>query len=283
MLKLGVIADAHLCPEGAEVWGSQNDHVTKDPEEGYRLALDLCAREGVDAVVLLGDLSQSGDDESLERGLKLAAETGLATWAVSGNHDCFERTGTLESATRRLGAENVRLATLAGEPTGEGLRVAGAGVASGDWGYAAGGTPNAHAWGDEPALWLAHYPILSFVDEVHEAGFVYGDDLEDREEIARPLLERQAPTVVVNGHLHLRDAQTRGGVLQLSCAALVEPPFEVTLVELGFEEESFFVRRRSGPVLPMPDGVQIPALSPAREEWVFEGGAWHAVVGAAVR
>ena len=58
MLKLGVIADAHLCPEGAEVWGSQNDHVTEDPEEGYRLALDLCAREGVDAVVLLGDLSQ---------------------------------------------------------------------------------------------------------------------------------------------------------------------------------------------------------------------------------
>ena len=177
----------------------------------------------------------------------------------------------------------MRLATPAGEPTGEGLRVAGAGVASGDWGYAAGGTLNAHAWGDEPALWLAHYPILSFVDEVHEAGFVYGDDLEDREEIARPLLGRQGPTVVVNGHLHLRDARTRGGVLQLSCAALVEPPFEVTLVELGFEEESFFVRRRSGPVLPMPDGVQIPALSPAREEWVFEGDAWHAVVGAAVR
>ncbi len=280
MLKLGVIADAHLCPGGAEVWGSQNDHVTEYPDEGYRLALNLCAREGVDAVLLLGDLSQSGDDESLERGLKLAAETGLTTWVVSGNHDCFERTGALESAVERVGAENARLATPAGEPAGEGLRVAGAGVESGDRGYAAGGTPNARAWGEEPALWLAHYPVLSFADEVHEADFVYGDDLEDREEVARPLLERQAPTVVVNGHLHLRDARTRESVLQLSCAALVEPPFEVTLIEVGFEEESFFVRRMSRPVLPMPDGVRLPALSPARGEWVFEGGAWRATVGA---
>lgn len=280
MLKLGVIADPHLCPGGAEVWGSQNDHVTEDPEEGYRLALDLCVREDVDAVVLLGDLSQSGDGESLERGLKLAAETDLATWVVSGNHDCFERTGALESAVERVGAKSVCLATPTGKPAGEGLRVAGAGVESGDWGYAASGTPNAPAWGSEPALWLAHYPALSFADEVHEAGFVYGDDLEDREEIAHPLLERQASTVAINGHLHLRDTRTRGSVLQLSCAALVEPPFDVTLVELGFEEESFLVRRRSSPVLPMPDGIRVPALAATRGEWVFGGGAWHTVVGA---
>ena len=92
---------------------------------------------------------------------------------------------------------------------------------------------------------------------------MYGDDLEGRKEISRPLLECQTPTVVVNGHLHLRDARTQESVLQLSCASLVEPPSDVMLVALGFEEESFFVHRGSGPVLPVPDGVRLPALSPA--------------------
>ena len=85
-LRLGILADPHLVPD---------DHATDGDMARYRSALRRCIREGVDGLALLGDLSWSGDDASLEAGLRLAARTGLAVWAVSGNHDLGEREDAL--------------------------------------------------------------------------------------------------------------------------------------------------------------------------------------------
>jgi calcineurin-like phosphoesterase family protein len=254
-----------------------------DTMKRYRLALRRCVREDVDGVALLGDLSWSGDGESLEAGLRLAAKTGRRVWTVSGNHDCGERVDALARAVRWIGEENVRLATPEGEVVGGGLRVAGMGVASENWGYTArsGGEPDVLGWGDELVVWLSHYPMISFAEKASRAGLYYGDnDLEDLEEAARPLLERPAPTIVVNGHMHMRDACVAGKVLQISCAALVEPPFELTFLDIEREGDRITVRKESAPVAPLPDDVRLPVLSPANQGWVFEAGAW-CPVGAA--
>jgi hypothetical protein len=97
------------------------------------------------------------------------------------------------------------------------------------------------------------------------------------EEVARPLLARSAPTVVVSGHIHMRHACAAGKVLQLSCAALVEPPFEITFLDFEIDTQvrgdRIVVRRRSVPLV-SPSAVNCPVLSPPRQEWVFEAGEW---------
>ena len=109
--------------------------------------------------------------------------------------------------------------------------------------------------------WFTHYPAISFSEEVSSAGLVYGDNLEDLEEVARLLLGREAPTVVVNGHVHLRATRIEGPVLQVSCAALVEPPFEVTLLDLvKLGGGRVKVRRESTSLT-----VRSPAFSPPRQ------------------
>ncbi|MDP8926459.1 MAG: metallophosphoesterase family protein [Actinomycetota bacterium] len=276
-MRLGIVADAHLGSAGTRVPAFHVEYGNSDTLTAYRLALRRCVREGADGLVLLGDLSHSGDEESLKAGVRTAAEAGLAVWAASGNHDCFLREDAFADAVRQVGADNVRLLTPEGEAAEEGLRLAGFSVESGSWGYAAGqaGRPHVSKWGDDECVaWFTHYPAISFSGEVSSAGLVYGDNLEDLEEVARLLLGREAPTVVVNGHVHLRATRIEGPVLQVSCAALVEPPFEVTLLDLEkLGGGRVKVRRESTPLVPSL-AVRPPAFSPPRQEWAFEEGAW---------
>jgi hypothetical protein len=179
--------------------------------------------------VLLGNLSQSGDNKSLETGVRLAAETGRRVWTVSGNHDCFERLDALEVAMRRVAADNVRLASPAGEVVGREPRVAGLCPMSGSRRYRArsNGGRGAEAWGDDPTVWLSPYPMVSFAEEVSSASLIYGDDLEDREEVAQPLLTRSAPTVVVSGHVRLwHDCEKISFALNPSRLRLFDPDTE---------------------------------------------------------
>jgi predicted phosphodiesterase len=275
-LRLGIIADAHLSPSGTRVSSSHTEYENTDTMVAYRLALRRCLWEDVDGVALPGDLSQSGDDESLEAGVKMAAESGLKVWAVAGDHDCSQREDALAGAIRRVGADTVRLVTPKGEAVGGGPRVAGLSVTSGNRGYAAGpdGKPDVSGWEVDPVVWLTHFPMISFSEQVSRAGLIYGNDLEDLEEVAQPLLGRSAPTVVVNGHIHLRNTRAKGKVLQVSCAALLDPPFEVTLLDLEPEGDRLVLRRESVALVPSLSG-RVPTFSPPRQEWVFEAGAWR--------
>lgn len=269
-LRLGILADPHLVP---------NDHATDGDMARYRSALRRCVREGVDGLALLGDLSWSGDDASLEAALRLAARTGLAVWAISGNHDLGEREDALAGVVRRVGAKNVRLATPAGEVFGgEDVRVAGLCVASDDYGYTAHSDerPDVSGWGEETVVLMSHYPMISFRERAEREGVYYGDnDLENLEEVTRPLLGRAAPTVVINGHMHMRDDCAAQQVLQISCAALTQPPFDVTLLDLETGGGGISVGVERIPVAPSPDDVRLSTLSPTRLRWVFEEGTWH--------
>lgn len=285
-MRFGIIADAHLRPVGTgfpPALGFPSvpyEYERSDDIVRYRRALGRCVEEGVEVVALLGDLSRIGDAESLETGLKLAARTGRAVWAVSGNHECYGRVDALARAVRWIGADNVRLATPLGEVVEGGIRIAGIGVTSENRGYTACSDerPDVSGWKDELVVWLSHYPMVSFAEKASAAGLWYGDnDLEDLEETARPLLERRAPTVVISGHMHIRDDLVSEKVLQVACAALMEAPFEITLLDLQIEDGRISVRKESVPIVPSPPDVELPVLSPPRQEWVFEAGEWSSV------
>ena len=271
-MRLGILADPHLVPD---------DHTTNGDMARYRSALRRCVREGVDGLALLGDLSWSGDAASLETGLRLAARTGLVVWVVSGNHDLGEREDALAETVRRVGAENVRLATPAGEVfSDKSIRVAGLCVASDNYGYTARSDerPDVSGWGEKPMVLLSHYPMISFRERAEREGVYYGDnDLENLEEVARPLLGRPAPTVVVNGHMHMRDDCAAEKVLQISCAALTQPPFDLTLLDLETGGGRISVGVERIPVASSPDDVHLSPLSPARLRWIFEEGTWRQV------
>ncbi|MBV9454318.1 MAG: metallophosphoesterase [Rubrobacter sp.] len=232
-------------------------------------------KENVDALVLLGDISHSCR-ETLESGVRLAAEAGLPVWAVAGNHDLIGRTEALDEVVQRVRMSNVRLATPQGEVVDEGLRIAGFSITNGDWGYIPRSTDrlDTSEWGDGPVLLISHYPIISFSDEVSGTGLMYGDDLEDLEEIAQPLLERPEPTVVLSGHIHIRYACVVENVLQVSCPALVEPPFEITLLDIAFEGRRIAVRMESVPLI-SSFPIRVSGLSPPRQKWVFEAQGWR--------
>jgi predicted phosphodiesterase len=293
-LRLGIVADPHLSPAGthfASVLGFPSvltEFAMYNAMVRYRRALKWCIREGADGLALLGDLSWSGDTESLGAGLRLAARTGRAVWSVSGNHDCGERVDAMARAVRQVGAENVRLATPSGEVFGAGgVRVAGLCVSSENYGYTAflDERPDVSGWGDEPVVLLSHYPMISFRERAEREGLYYGDnDLENLDEVQRPLLEREAPTVVVNGHIHRRDACAEEKVLQVSCSALYEPPYEITLLDLEAEVGRLSIRVERIPVAPSSDeDARLSILSPARQRWVFDEGAWYSVESAEPR
>ena len=292
-MRLGIVADPHLSPAGtrlASVLGFPSvptEFAVYNAMVRYRRALKRGVQEGADGLALLGDLSWSGDAESLGAGLRLAARSafGRPVWTVSGNHDCGERVDAMTRAVRRLGAENVRLATPEGEVFGAGgVRVAGLCVNSENYGYTAflDERPDVSGWGDEPVLLLSHYPMISFRERAERAGLYYGDnDLENLDEVQRPLLEREAPTIVVNGHMHRRDACTEEKVLQVSCAALYEPPYEITLLDLEAEGGRLSVYVERLPVAPSSEeDARLSILSPAQQRWVFDGGAWYPVESA---
>ena len=123
------------------------------------------------------------------------------------------------------------------------------------------------------------------IERAEREGLYYGDnDLENLDEVQQPLLEREAPTVVVNGHIHRRDACAEEQVLQVSCSALYEPPYEITLLDLEAEESRLSVRVERIPVAPSSDeDARLSILSPARQRWVFDEGAWYSVESAEPR
>lgn len=275
VLRLGVVADPHLAPSGTGPRSYHNEYRMEDAGTRFRLAMARCAREGVDAVALPGDLSHFGDGGSLSEGVRIAGESGLPVLAVAGNHDVVGRAGALAEAVVGSGAANVRLARPGGELVG-GVRLAGFSVTQGTSRFSGRslGDFDVEGWGEGPAVVVTHYPVVSLAEKVAAEGLKYPGDLEDLPSVAGPLLRRTAPTVVVHGHAHVRDALVSGGVLQISCAALVEPPFEATFLDVTEEDVRVSVRSERVPIAPSPDGARLPVLSPQKQGWVFEEGAW---------
>jgi predicted phosphodiesterase len=265
-IRFGVLTDVHVVQDVTRQEAWHNPYDFAGVENRRDRALRLFESEAADRLLLLGDLAHDGDLPSLRRGLRPGA-FAAAQLAVGGNHDGGRPTRALS----RAGAESLKLPGWRAVSHGP-VRVAGLRVAHrARLGWASARPPALATWGDAPVLLGSHFPVLSRKRPLAARGLPYAGDLIDRPALAQTLLGRPAPTVVACGHLHVRDSAASGSVLQLGFGAMIEPPFEATLLELVVNGGSVEVTRVAHE-LDEAREERDPRLVPARETWRFEPG-----------
>lgn len=266
IVRFGVLTDLHEVQDPTRQAAWHNAYDFAGVEARRKRALELFAEAGVDRLLLLGDLAHDGDLPSLRRMLRPDG-LDVPMLAVGGNHDG-------PRPTERLAAAGPPSLTLPGwRAVRHGaVRVAGLRVvrrARRRWGAAR--PPVLATWGGDPVVLASHFPLLSRATTLTKRKLPYAGDLIDRMAVAGPLLARSAPTLVACGHLHVRDSASRGSLLQLGFGAMVEPPFEATVLELevdGGAVEVTRVAHELGKAREQRD----PRLVPARETWRFAPG-----------
>ena len=265
MARVGVLTDVHVVQDNSRRASWHNVYDFAGVRERVGHAFELFARERVGMVLLLGDLAHDGDLPSLRDALAPAAE---GTFVVGGNHEGATPTEQLLAA----GVERARLPGWRALRTGAGVRLAGVrvlGRAHNRW--VAARRPALATWGSGPVVLASHFPVLSRAERVRAHALPYAGDLVNRARVAAPLTARAAPTIVLCGHLHVRDSHAERSLLQLACGALVEPPFEATIVELR-ESGAALEVVRSAHELGRAEERRDPRLAPAKESFGFSPG-----------
>jgi calcineurin-like phosphoesterase family protein len=232
-------------------------------------ALERFRRAAVDLCVLLGDLTQTGDEAALERIVRRALAIGVPVAAVAGNHDADRDPHLLAAVVDRCSArlpartpfslEGVAVVGVEIEPVEPGLPLF----------RSADPLPVAAS---VPAVVVSHYPVLSEAQRLADAGLPYAGDLVDRDRLEGRVGAGGAPVVVVSGHIHARASRASGPILQLSCGALIEPPFDCTVVELSRRGRLRVTRtaHRLGPA-----GSLDPVFTPDEESWEWLDARWR--------
>jgi DNA repair exonuclease SbcCD nuclease subunit len=273
-VRIGIVTDSHLEVDESRQDGFHNPFDFASARRNLERAIERHRAAGVDAIALLGDLANAGDETSHMLGLALCEAAGLPVWVVPGNHDTDEELLALATRIGTRTGTAIRIPSARGESV-DGLRLAGLSLQEVFPGR--GWTqehPEVDAWGDEPTLLLTHFAAISRESIARGAGLKYAGDVRNHAEIAAALRGRPAPTVVLHGHHHLRDAVIDGSVLQIGFASLIEPPHEAALLEVGHEGRVFTVRVHHEAIAPSAVD-RLPILSPAMGAWQFVGGAWE--------
>lgn len=257
-MRLGIATDLHLTPEPRT--GEWNFPVRYDRAlDRLALALGWFGEREVDAVLILGDLTEEGDRASLDRVLAALGErTPADAYVLGGNHD-----GPLLDALRE--AVRAPVAVLDELRAGGVLLVGRHCVGLGEFRFC---LPLGELPGGDGLLVLAtHFPVVSREAAVRARELRYAGDLVDAAEAARTLRDRPGPTVVLCGHLHVDDAYADGTLLQVVTPPVVEGPGVAAIVEIGGGDRPT-VRQE----LRVLDGDG-PG---ADRTWAFDGARWTA-------
>lgn len=264
-LRLGVLGDVHLTSDPTAQGSWHNAYDFAGLPGRLTDAVQVFQTAQVDAVCLIGDLTHHGSTDGLGPLSRALGHLDVPVLAVAGNHDA----GGQQMLTDALPL--ARAATPAGQRIA-GWRIAGIQVAPGGWFGARAQTPPAtEDWGTDPVVLLSHFPLLAHAAGLAERGMPYPGDLLGRGAIEQTLAARPAPTIVLSGHIHARASSHQGRVLQIIQGALVEAPYECTVIELTVTS----VTRRAVVLKgPRPDGA-IPVLADADEHFELVEGSWH--------
>lgn len=260
-MRIGVLSDLHceLEPSGSR-WINvfEPEHL----DERTDAALAWFSEARVDLILLLGDVVQFASPPDLEHAFARLAAAEVAPLAtVIGNHDLRLEDAFAERAT----AHGIRL--LHEEPL---EAVAGVGIGRGAAPPQYVGRLDGRPGAGELAVVASHFPLLSEASRVAGAGLPYAGDLVNRADLERELRADRRPTLVLSGHIHARCSRQDGQVLQLTVGALIEPPFDATLVEI----EGTTVRRSARRLGEL--AVTDPVFAPDEERWQWADGAWRA-------
>ena len=164
MVRIGIITDIHIAPAGEPDGAWHNAYSFPDAAARFQRALLLLQQEGADAIAILGDVVNNGDDASLDGGIALAAAAPAPLYLVGGNHDLTSGEDALARAISRAGAgaSHLHLVDGTGQPLGDGLRLAGIQPRPGrpPYGMRAGEVTTA-PWGGDVVILYSHFPVFS--------------------------------------------------------------------------------------------------------------------------
>jgi len=259
-VRIGVLSDLHceLEPSGSR-WINvfEPEHL----DERTDAALTWFSEAAVDLILLLGDVVQFPNWRDLEHVFARLAAAEVAPLAtVSGNHDL-----RLEAAfADRAAAYGIRL--LHEEPF---EAVTGVGLVRGPAPPQYVGRLDGRAETGDLTVVASHFPLLSEASRVAAAGLPYAGDLVNRPDLERQLRADPRPTLLLSGHIHARCSRQDGQLLQLTVGALIEPPFDATLIEIGGTSVRH-TARRLGPI-----AVTDPVFAPDEQRWRWSDSAWH--------
>jgi calcineurin-like phosphoesterase family protein len=226
-VRIGVLSDLHCELEPA---GSRWINVF-EPEQLDRrtdAALEWFSDARIDLILLLGDMVQFASPGDLAHVVaRLAAAEVAPLAAVNGNHDL--RLG--EEFAECAHAHGIRL--LSEDPiTLAGIAVTGVAVERDTAPPQYVGVPG--GWEGEADLVVvaSHFPVLSEASRMAGVGLPYAGDLVNRAELEGQLRSDPRPKLVLSGHIHARCSTHDGPLLQFTVGALIEPPFDSTIVEI---------------------------------------------------
>lgn len=275
-MRFAVLSDIHLAPPGTPD-GTWNN-VTRLSVSGDLLAAaaaDIVAA-GHDRVLLLGDVSQFGDQQTIAAALRVTSGAGLRSWAVPGNHDVIKTPEVLAAAVEGVAGSHGLPGSPASGADGQ-IALHGPGLRSGDGGQTCQAThlPDLTKVRARLLLWASHYPALSQHSRIEGAGLRYSGDLLNRADVSSGLLRFSNPVLVLHGHLHCAIVAQAGSVLQIGVPAVVEWPHAWTDVSIDVTDMAISVRTALHPIPGSwsADGVN-SVLADREQNWVHDSGRW---------
>jgi predicted phosphodiesterase len=274
-VRFGVLADLHwsVAPDAAAHWHAAYDF--DGLAERCVATVEALAARGCDVLVIAGDLTHDGDRASCEAALDcILSSSPIPVTVVEGNHDV-----RLEPAlvTRRADVRDGwrRAEALACE---ELLALRAAGLHCADRqgrDRAPLGAAADVATADHLAtVVVSHYPLVPHAERLGAAGLPFPGELANRALRLDLLAATRVPTVVLSGHVHVRDASCHGNVLQLCVPALVERPHEAAVVEVDPIGRVVRCTRVRGDGPAPARGTEPWLLTPPDERWAFADGSW---------
>ncbi len=272
--RLGVVADAHRSPATATPYTWQNTVDLPHSAELLDAGLAWLAAQRIDALALLGDLTESADPASFAAVRERTAELGVPVAAVPGNCDVDPVDRSLSTFETIVGERIFTGPALVKFEPGWMLELVHLEAADGKRlrGLRPPETGSAQR---DARIVLTHYPVLELEPDLLAAGFRHSGNLTNRSEIEADLRTLDQPVVVIHGHLHIHDVRISGNLLHLSCAALIEPPHYVAVVELTTSDDQIAVERWSQSIRPY-DTDRLPLFAPDHARWVWSGVSWSA-------
>ncbi|CAN5485119.1 hypothetical protein BH23CHL4_BH23CHL4_04290 [soil metagenome] len=273
-IRFGIIAEIHRAAAGSPRLSWHNELLLDRTEELLDLAIAKIELANVDNLVLLGDLTNGVDDASFGTVLSAVSKTGIPVLAVPGNHDIAMPGGMTRFGHRLQGSEVTAAPAALREAGATPVVLIGIERDRITNRLQSSSFPDPSPYNGETLIVFSHFPLLAMTERLNDAGFKHAGDLSDRQEITDQLLRHDGPVIVVHGHLHLRASAVEGNMLHLSCAALVEPPHEVSVVSVaGYDTSNPAVRLESTSI--MTSNVnRLPVLDPAEQDWRYTDNGW---------
>lgn len=275
-MRLGVITEIHIVPPGTPPLAWHNPFLSDRAEELFRKAIERCLEQQVDTIAILGDLTHYADPASFAVVRRVLETVERPVYVLPGNHDLDSSARPLAAFGRAMDLPHVTIAPMNLALTSNiDLMLIGLEPGEEEKQYAAIRSHATTGNTSKLTVVLTHFPPYAMKAMLADAGLKHAGDLVNRQALLDDLSTIPGPLLIVNGHLHVHATIADGPRLQLSVAALTEPPHDATILTIGFDtDDAPWVTRVAEGLVETP-GVSLPVLSDRDEHWQFDHGYWQ--------